>query len=178
MVDLQKLDNTIEELEAQAEELKAFSTVYSEITELKQGISNNLSLIKINHDKFTAIANDTQNRLEEAIKHLKDVKDTFLVKTQEIHMDNKSAFNEFSKSTSSQLEKHKLDIQTEMRNQNAQTERLFDEKLNSNLKVVESQFYESTILHKKQARLLKMLIAITTLIATGLGVGIYLLLVG
>ena len=70
MADLEKLDKAIKELEIQSNDLKDFNKVYSEIGKLKDGISDNLKLLKANNDGFHYLEQEVKSRLEESKKQL------------------------------------------------------------------------------------------------------------
>ena len=174
MADLEKLDNAIKELEIQSNDLKDFNKVYSEIGKLKDGISNNLSLLKENNDGFSTISTEVKSRLEESKKQIESLESGLLKKIQELYQDNKNFQKELDASLITRLDKHKSDIQVEVRNEGAQIQRGFETTLNTNFNSMESKLKELFNAQSKQLNTLKILLFVTIGIGIGLAIGLYL----
>lgn len=174
MADLEKLDNAIKELEIQSNDLKDFNKVYSEIGKLKEDISNSLSLLKKNNDGFSTISTEVKSRLEESKKQVENLESELLKKIQELYQDNKNFQKELDASLITRLDKHKSDIQVEVRNEGTQIQRAFETTLNSNFSSMESKLKERFELQYKELKTLKILVFILIAIGIGLGVGLYL----
>lgn len=110
MADLEKLDNAVNELEAQSKTLKEFNTVYSEIEELKNNIADNLNLLKESNTYLTAISKDVKVLVEYFEKDIKKLENDLIGKIQEIYQDNKNFQKELDSLINTRLEKHKSDI--------------------------------------------------------------------
>jgi len=174
MADLEKLDNAIKELEIQSNDLKDFNKVYSEIGKLKDGISNSLSLLKANNDGFSTISTEVKSRLEESKKQIESLESVLLKKIQELYQDNKNFQKELDASLITRLDKHKSDIQVEVRNEGTQIQRGFETTLNSNFNSMESKLKELFDVQSKQLNILKILMFVTIGIGIGLAIGLYL----
>ncbi len=174
MADLEKLDSAIKELEIQSNDLKDFNKVYSEIGKLKDDISNSLSLLKVNNDGFKSISKEVKSRLEESKKQLENLESELLKKIQELYQDNKNFQKELDASLITRLDKHKSDIQVEVRNEGAQIQRGFETALNSNFNSMESKLKELFDIQSKQLNMLKILMFVTIGIGIGLAIGLYL----
>ncbi|MDO6440479.1 hypothetical protein Q4534_23845 [Cyclobacterium sp. 1_MG-2023] len=174
MADLEKLDNAIKELEIQSNDLKDFNKVYSEIGKLKEGISNSLSLLKENNDGFSTISTEVKSRLEESKKQVESLESELLKKIQELYQDNKNFQKELDASLITRLDKHKSDIQVEVRNEGTQIQRGFETTLNSNFNSMESKLKELFDVQSKQLNMLKILMFVTIGIGIGLAIGLYL----
>lgn len=174
MADLEKLDNAIKELEIQSNDLKDFNKVYSEIGKLKDGISNNLSLLKENNVGFSTISSQVKSRLEESKKQIESLESGLLKKIQELYQDNKNFQKELDASLITRLDKHKSDIQVEVRNEGAQIQRGFETTLNTNFNSIESKLKALFEGQSKQLNTLKILIFVTIGIGIGLAIGLYL----
>jgi protein subunit release factor A len=172
MADLEKLDNAIKELEIQSNDLKDFNKVYSEIGKLKDGISNNLSLLKENNDGFSTISTEVKSRLEESKKQVESLESELLKKVQELYQDNKNFQKELDASLITRLDKHKSDIQMEVRNEGTQIQRGFETTLNTNFNSMESKLKELFDVQSKQLNMLKVLMFAT--IGIALAIGLYL----
>lgn len=164
MADLEKLDNAIKELEKQSKDLKDFNAVYAEITKLKHDISENLKLLKENNKGLTDISNELEKRLNESEK-----------KIDEIYKDNKAFQKELDSSIASRLDKHKSDIQVEVRNEGSQIQRTFETALNSNFNQLESKIKDVFERQTKQLKNLKTLSYVLIFITIGLAVGIFVI---
>lgn len=164
MADLEKLDNTIKELEKQSNDLKDFNSVYAEIAKLKQDIMENLKFLKENNEGLTDISKEVEKRLDESQK-----------KIDEIYKDNKAFQKELDASIASRLDKNKSDIQVEVRNEGTQIQRAFETTLNSNFNQMESKMKDAFERQTKQVNTLKILTFILIAISIGLAVGLFVI---
>jgi exonuclease VII large subunit len=174
MADLEKLDNAIKELEIQSNDLKDFNKVYSEIGKLKDDISESLTLLKENNDGFGVISKEVKSRLEESKKQIEILESELVKKIQELYQDNKNFQKELDASLITRLDKHKSDIQVEVRNEGAQIQRGFETTLNSNFNSMESKLREHFDVQSKQLKMLKILMFLAIGIGIGLVVGLFL----
>ena len=174
MADLEKLDNAIKELEIQSNDLKDFNKVYLEIGILKEGISNSLSLLKENNDGFSTISTQVKSRLEESEKQVETLESKLLKNVQELYQDNKNFQKELDASLITRLDKHKSDIQVEVRNEGTQIQRSFETTLNTNFNSMELKLKKLFDVESKQLNLLKILMFVTIGIGIGLAIGLYL----
>jgi len=173
MADLEKLDNAIKELETQSNDLKEFNKVYSEIGKLKGDISANLDLLKKNNDGFNSIATEIKSSLEKSHEQLTRIESELLQKIQELYQDNKNFQKELDSSLVSRLDKHKSDIQVEIRNEGTQIQRSFENALTLNFNNMESKIKEQFSLQNKQLSIIKVLAFIILGIGIGLAIGLY-----
>ena len=164
MADLEKLDNAIKELEKQSNDLKDFNAVYAEIAKLKQDILENLKLLKENNEGLTDISKEVEKRLDESQK-----------KIDEIYKDNKSFQKELDASIASRLDKHKSEIQVEIRNEGTQIQRAFETTFNFNFNQMESKIKDAYERQTKQLNTLKILTFILIAISIGLAVGLFVI---
>ena len=174
MADLEKLDNAIKELETQSNDLKEFNKVYSEIGKLKGDISANLDLLKKNNDGFNSIATEIKSSLDKSHEQLTRIESELLKKIQELYQDNKNFQKELDSSLVSRLDKHKSDIQVEIRNEGTQIQRSFENALTLNFNNMESKIKEQFSLQNKQLSTIKVLAFIILGIGIGLAIGLYL----
>ena len=174
MADLEKLDNAIKELEIQSNDLKDFNKVYSEIGKLKEGISNSLSLLKENNDGLSTISTEVTSSLQESKKQVESLESELLKKIQELYQDNKNFQKELDASLITRLDKHKSDIQVEVRNEGTQIQRGFETTLNTNFNSMESKLKVLFDVQSKQLNMLKILMFVAIGIGIGLAIGLYL----
>lgn len=174
MADLEKLDSAIKELEEQSNNLKEFNKVYSEIGKLKHDINNNLSLLKENNAGFSNVSSEIKKSLENSEKHLALLEAELFKKIQELYNDNKGFQKELDASLVTRLDKHKSDIQVEIRNEGTQIQRSFENALNSNFNSMETKLKNSFALQGKQLTTIKILLYVIIGIGVGLAIGLYL----
>lgn len=173
MADLEKLDNAIKELESQSRDFKEISEMYAEIAKLKDGIFDNLALLKENNEGFSAISEEVTSRLEKSKEQLDKIESELVKKIQELYQDNKNFQKELDGSLVTRLDKHKSDIQVEIRNEGTQIQRVFEATLNSNFNSMESKLKEHFDLQSKRLNMLKILLFVIIGIGIGLGIGLY-----
>lgn len=173
-MDLEKLDNVVNELEHNAKQLKDFTAIYSEISTLQSNISRNLKLIEENNKSLNSVSDVIKLKTEENTKQLKVTNDFLEKKIGEIYKDNKAFQKELDATLITRLDKHKSDIQIEVRNEGAQIQRAFETTLNSNFNSMESKIKEHFDLQSKKLKTMRVLIFVLIATGIGLGVGLYL----
>lgn len=173
-MDLEKLDSVINELEQNSKQLKDFTAVYSEISTLQSNISRNLELIQQNNKNLNSISDVIKKQTEENTKQLKVVNEFLEQKIGEIYKDNKAFQKELDATLITRLDKHKSDIQVEIRNEGTQIQRAFENTLNSNFTTMESKIKERFELQSKELKTLRILVFAVIAIGIGLGIGLYL----
>ncbi|WP_298265965.1 hypothetical protein [uncultured Lutibacter sp.] len=173
-MDLEKLDSVVNELEHNSKQLKDFTDVYSEISTLQSNINRNLELIEQNNKSLNSVSSVIKKKTEENTEQLKVANKFLEQKIGEIYKDNKSFQKELDATLITRLDKHKSDIQVEIRNEGTQIQRAFETTLNSNFNTMESKIKERFELQSKEMKTLKILIFILIAIGIGLGVGLYL----
>tara|TARA_B100002049_G_C16083274_1_gene378188 strand:- start:443 stop:967 length:525 start_codon:yes stop_codon:yes gene_type:complete len=173
-MDLEKLDSVVNELELNSTQLKDFTDVYSEISSLQSNISHNLQLIEQNNKSLNSVSSVIKKKTEENTELLKVANEFLEQKIGEIYKDNKSFQKELDATLITRLDKHKSDIQVEIRNEGTQIQRAFETTLNSNFNTMQSKIKEQFELQSKELKTLKILVFILIAIGVGLGVGLYL----
>lgn len=173
-MDLEKLDSVVNELEHNSKQLKGFTTVYSEISTLQSSISRNLELIEENNKNLNSVSDVIKQKTEENTEQLKVANDFLEQKIGEIYKDNKAFQKELDATLITRLDKHKSDIQIEIRNEGIQMQRAFETTLNSNFNSMESKIKEQFNLQSKELRTMKILLVVIIAFGIGLGIGLYL----
>ena len=173
-MDLEKLDSVVNELELNSTQLKDFTDVYSEISSLQSNISHNLQLIEQNNKSLNSVSSVIKKKTEENTELLKVANEFLEQKIGEIYKDNKYFQKELDATLITRLDKHKSDIQVEIRNEGTQIQRAFETTLNSNFNTMQSKIKEQFELQSKELKTLKILVFILIAIGVGLGVGLYL----
>lgn len=173
-MDLEKLDSVVNELEHNSKQLKDFTAVYSEISTLQSNISRNLELIEENNKSLNSVSDVIKKKTEENTQQLKVANEFLEQKIGEIYKDNKSFQKELDATLITRLDKHKSDIQIEIRNEGTQIQRAFETTLNSNFNTMEGKIKERFELQSKELKTLKILVFLLIAIGIGLGIGLYL----
>ena len=173
-MDLEKLDNVVNELEHNSKQLKDFTAVYSEISSLQTNISRNLELIEENNKSLNSVSHVIKKKTEETTEQLKVANNFLEQKIGEIYKDNKAFQKELDATLITRLDKHKSDIQVEIRNEGTQIQRAFETTLNSNFSTMESKIKERFELQTKELKTLKILVFVLIAIGIGLGIGLYM----
>jgi hypothetical protein len=173
-MDLEKLDSVVNELEQNSKQIKDFATVYSEISKLQSNINQNLELLEKNNKTLNSLNEVLKKDSEENIKQLKIANNFLEERIGEIHKDNKSFQKELDATIITRLEKHKSDIQVDIRNEGVQIQRSFETTLNSNFNSMENKIKERFELQTNELKTLKTLIIVLITIGIGLGIGIFL----
>ena len=173
-MDLEKLDSVVNELEHNSKQLKGFKAVYLEISSLQINISRNLELIEENNKSLNSVSDVIKKKTEENTEQLKVANDFLEQKIGEIYKDNKAFQKELDATLITRLDKHRSDIQIEIRNEGTQIQRAFETTLNSNFNSMESKIVERFDLQSKELKTMKILIFSLIVIGIGLGIGLYL----
>jgi len=164
-MDLEKLDNVIKELHNQSNNLVEFNKVYSEIGKLKKDIYDNIVLLEQNNSTLSSVAQEIKTRLEESYKQIEKLESVLLMRIKDVYDDNKNFQKELDSSIFSRLEKHKSDIQLEIRDEGKQMQRVLESTLTSGFNLmttkIENKFEEQNKQYKKQNILIFVLILLT-----------------
>ncbi|WP_152287542.1 hypothetical protein [Flavicella marina] len=173
-MDLEKLDNVVNELEDNSKQLKSFTTVYSEISTLQKDLNKNLKLIEENNNSLNSVSKEIKKRTSENTKQIKDTNDFLEKKTGEIYKDNKSFQKELDASLITRLDKHKSDVQIEIRNEGVQMQRAFENALNASFGQMESKIKEELTVQNSELKTMKLVLFILVFLLVGLSIGLYL----
>jgi len=142
MADFEKLDTVIRELEEQSSELKEFNKVYSEIGRLKTDISENFSLLKKHTEDLGVVSSRINSFIDSSKKQFDEIQNGVSKKMEESYQDNKTFQKELDASLITRLDKHKSDIQVEIRNEGSQQQRAFENTLNNNFNNIDAKLKE------------------------------------
>jgi CHASE3 domain sensor protein len=163
MVNLQELNKTISDLESEIKKFKSISEVYSELSRLKSDLGKIQAVSQDGSEKIKKIAEKLDRKLADYDKLL-----------SEIENNNKNFHKELEQHINSKLEKHKSDIQVEIRNEGTQIQRGFENSLTQNFNNLQSKIQEVFSKQGRQLTLLKILLFIVIACCLGLGVTLFL----
>ncbi|AHM63231.1 hypothetical protein D770_24930 [Flammeovirgaceae bacterium 311] len=165
-MDLEKLDNTILELEQNSRELKDFVKVYSEISILKNDLLNNAVQLQESNKALGKVDKELTATLESYTKQLNKIDQLLEKRIDELYKDNKGFQKELDQLIISKLEKHKSDIEVSVRNEGTQIQRATENALTSKFNSLDAQLKEN---FREQAKKLKYL---ETLLYAAIALGI------
>lgn len=147
MVNSQELNKTISELESQVKKFKSISELYSEMETLK------LDLVKLKEQ-----GSDSSEKIKIISERLDNKLASYEKLLSELNKDNKTFQRELEQHITSKLDKHKSDIQVEIRNEGTQIQRGFENSLTQNFNKIESKLQEFFLKQDKQINSLKVLV--------------------
>lgn len=158
MVNSQELNKTISELEMQVKKFKSISEMYSELSVLKS------DLVRLKEQ-----SSESANKIKTISEKLEGNLSTYEKLFIELSKDNKSFQKELEQHISSKLDKHKSDIQVEIRNEGIQIQRGFENSLTLNFNNLQSKIQEIYLRQEKKISLLQTLLIVIIVLCLGLG---------
>jgi hypothetical protein len=158
MVNLQDLNKTISDFESEVKKFKSVAEVYSELAKLKAELAKLHSVSQEGAAKIKLISDKLEAKLVEYEKLLKN-----------LEKSNRNFQKELEQHITSKLEKHKSDIQVEIRNEGLQIQRGFENSLNLNFNNLQLKLVE--LFGKQDKKLLMLKILLFVIITCSLGLG-------
>lgn len=152
-MDVVKLNDTITEIENQAEVLKSTVKIYKEFENTLQEVSAGIETYENVGNDISKLKKEMEDSLEKQFKFLDnldnkldDIKSEMGKQINFLRQENKGAYKTLEEGLYSKLERHKSDIQVDIRNEGAQIERglknALDEKFISISKELENKFHD------------------------------------
>jgi len=173
MPNLSKLDETIDQLEEQAEMLKQNNKVLAKVSELSTAIEKGVNELSIGNKNFDG----TKKEIQTSLKSLNDSVGN-LEKQNEKHIDslitsNKKIIREFEDTVSSKIERFSSDIQVSIRQERTQLQEALQNNITSQFNNMESKQKNLFATQAKQISLLKILLIIVIGLCLGLGIKLF-----
>ena len=162
MADLVKLEKAVDELESHSRELGEINKVLSEIGSLKDGLEKNLNMLEENNKGFEAVTDNLRSSIAESLTQLTS-------KVDELYDNNKKFYKEVDSLLHSLLEKHKSDIQVEIRNEGKEVK----SEIRQGQSATEKRFDSLDFQNDKQTKRTNFLLGLSL---TVLGINIFLVL--
>lgn len=174
MTNLSKLDETVDQLEKQAEILKQNNKVLAKVSELSSTIEKGVIELSTGNKKF----DETKNDIQSSLKSLNDSMGS-LEKSNEKNIDllvtsNKKFLREFEDTVSSKLERFSSDIQVSIRQERTQLQEALQNNITNQFNNLESKQKEMFAAQAKQISLLKLLLIVVIVLCIGLGIKLFL----
>lgn len=170
MTNLKKLDETISDLEKQAEMLKQNNKVLTKVADLSNQIDKGVEqLVKGNKD-FDLVKSEIHKSLTSLNNEVVNIE-----KQNEKHIDNiltsnKKFLRELEDTVTSKIERFSSDIQVTIRQERSQLQESLQNNIASQFNNLESKQKELFIEQSKQIKLLRTLLIITIVLSVGLGI--------
>lgn len=173
MPNLSKLDETIDQLEKQAEMLKQNNKVLAKVSELSTAIEKGVNELTIGNKNFDGTKKDIQTSL----KSLNDSVGN-LEKQNEKHIDslitsNKKFLREFEDTVSSKLERFSSDIQVSIRQERTQLQEALQNNITNQFNGLESKQKDLFAAQAKQISLIKILLIVVIGLCVGSGIKLF-----
>lgn len=173
MPNLSKLDETIDQLEKQAEMLTQNNKVLAKVSQLSTAIEKGVNELSIGNKNFDGTKKDIQTSL----KSLNDSVGN-LEKQNEKHVEslitsNKKNLREFEDTVSSKLERFSSDIQVSIRQERTQLQEALQNNITSQFNNLESKQKDLFEAQAKQISLLKILLIVVIGLCIGLGIKLF-----
>jgi hypothetical protein len=173
MTNLSKLDETVDQLEKQAELLKQSNKVLAKIGELSTVIEKSVSELTIANENFVT----TKKEIVTSLESLNDSVST-LEKQNEKHIDalvtaNKKFIRELSDEISSKLERFSSDIQVSIRQERAHLQEVLQNNIANHFNSLELKQKDLFARQAKQISLVKILLIVVILLCLGLGIKLF-----
>lgn len=167
MPNLSKLDETIGQLEKQAEMLKQNNNVLAKVSELAKSIEEGVAELSSGNNNFDGTKKDIQNSL----KSLNDSVSN-LEKENEKHIDsiitaNKKYLSELEEIVSSKIKRFSSDIEVTIRQERSQLQESLQNSLTTHFNRLEEK-------HSKQISLLRNMLVAGLIVSVGILVLVFL----
>ena len=147
---------------------KHINQIEIKIVNLKKDLADEINNLIT---EFKLITHEHNELLNAKIDSLND----FVInKFNELFADNKAFQKEIDSNLISRLEKHKSDIQVEIRNEGTQIQRAFENTLTSNFNNMESKLQKHFKTQTKQMNLLKVLLFVSIGIGITIAIGLFM----
>ena len=172
MANLNKLDETISDLEKQAEMLKQNNKVLAKVADLSSQIDLGVNALVQGNENFDTIKTEIHNSLTSLNNEVTNIE-----KQNEKHIDtilnsNKKFLREFEETVTSKIERFSSDIQVTIRQERTQLQESLQNNIKNQFDNLESKQKELFNQQIQQMLVLKMLLIVTIFLCIGLGMAI------
>mgnify|MGYP001163421020 CR=1 FL=1 len=136
---IEKLNNSILDIEQSANSLKSYSKAYAEIEKLQDKISSNLSSSESISNELKDLIESFRIAIDDNSKQLKQIQELVESKIDELYKDNKSFQKELDSTLITRLDKSKSDIQVEIRDVESRLQSSVKSEINNSYKDLETK---------------------------------------
>lgn len=174
MANLSKLDETIDQLEVQAEILKHNNKVLAKVSELNSLIEKGLSEISTGNKNFNEVKKNIQDTLNSFIESINNLEQKNDKNIETLVTSNKKFLREFEDTISSRLERFSSDIQISTRQEISHLQEVLQNNIASHFSNLESKQKDLFSIQSRQIKFLKILLWIIIFLSIGLGIKLFL----
>ena len=164
MPNLTKLDETIDQLEKQANEFSQHSKVLSKVSELTVKIEKSITQITEGNQNFEGIKKDLQNSLKSLNSEVVSLKKQNETQIEELISTNKRMIRDLSENIISQISRFSSDIQISIREEGTQIQRSIELLFKERIIDLEKNITEKI---KKQQRIRLLVTILSAIIIIG-----------
>jgi uncharacterized phage infection (PIP) family protein YhgE len=170
MANLNKLDETISDLEKQAEMLKQNNKVLAKVADLSSQIDKGVNELVQGNKNFDTVKTEIHKSLTSLNNEVTNIE-----KQNEKHIDtilnsNKKFLREFEETVTSKIERFSSDIQVTIRQERTQLQESLQNNITNQFNNLESKQKELFNQQTKQISLLRTLLLVTIVLCIGLGI--------
>lgn len=175
MANLSKLDETISELEKQAEIFKNNNKLFERVTEIIDQIHKGVSELRQGNSNFEEIKNEIHQSLSTLNERIESLEKGNEKVIESLISSNKKYIRELEDTVSSKLERFSSDIQVTIRQERTQMQESLQNTFANNLSNFELRQKELFALQHRQSIHMKILLIIILLGCFGIGALIFLI---
>jgi len=165
MPNLTKLDETIDQLEKQANEFNQHSKVLAKVSEMTMKIEKSITQITEGNQNFEGIKKDLQNSLKSLSTEVGLLKKQNETQVDDLISSNKKMIRDLDENVVSKLNRFSSDIQITIREEGTQIQRSNELLFKESILNLEKSFTEKMIKQQK-AQLIVLLITTITIIGS------------
>ncbi len=172
MANLNKLDETISDLEKQAEMLKQNNKVLAKVADLSNQIDKGVNELVQGNKNFDTVKTEIQKSLTSLNNEVTNIEKQNEKHIETILNSNKKFLREFEETVSSKIERFSSDIQVAIRQERTQLQESLQNNITNQFNNLESKQKELFNQQTKQISLIKTLLIVTIVLCIGLGIAI------
>lgn len=172
MANLTKLDETISDLEKQAEMLKQNNKVLAKVADLSNQIDKGVNELVQGNKNFDTVKTEIHKSLTSLNNEVTNIEKQNEKLIETILNSNKKFLREFEETVSSKIERFSSDIQVTIRQERTQLQESLQNNITNQFNNLESKQKELFNQQTKQIFLLKTLLIVTIVLCIGLGIAI------
>ena len=172
MANLNKLDETISDLEKQAEMLKQNNKVLAKVADLSNQIDKGVNELTQGNKNFDTVKTEIHKSLTSLNNEVTNIEKQNKKHIETILNSNKKFLREFEETVSSKIERFSSDIQVTIRQERTQLQESLQNNITNQFNNLESKQKELFNQQTKQISLLRTLLIVTIVLCIGLGIAI------
>jgi len=174
MTNLPKLDETIDQLEKQAEVLKQNNRILGKVAELSTSIEKGVSELSVGNGNFDIVKKEIQSSLKSLNDSVSNLEKQNEKQIDTLVIENKKYLRELSEDVSSKITRFSSDIQVSIRQERTHLQEALQNNITSQFNNMESKQIDLFAQQEKQIAFLKILLIAVILLCLGLGIKLFI----